>query len=185
MSTALAITSPEHWSEALTGRIASTGNVVFAHRGMLDRLDLDRLLALSEVHCDAVSVGVSTRKRLMNLLIEGLENIRNHTPTELMGTAFAFLVFGAGGYRLAFGNAAPQVIVTALSHRIDILNEMDEADLREHHLRLLANEGRTERGGAGLGLLTLVRKSSGPIVAHTFPRDDRTAFLAFELELAA
>lgn len=185
MSIALPIEGTGHWASELARRSAGAGSVVFAHTGPLEREEMERLVTLSETHSLVSSVGVSTRKRLVNLLVEGLENIRHHTPGDLAATAFALLVFESGAYRLVFGNAAPQVTVTSLSHRIGILNEMDEADLREYHLKLLANEGRTERGGAGLGLLTMARKSSGPIVTHAFPRDGETAFLALELVLAA
>ncbi|MBX2973834.1 MAG: hypothetical protein KF797_12085 [Flavobacteriales bacterium] len=185
MQTALSIAEQGHWSDELARRHAAGGTVVFTHIGLLDRAELDRLMDLSGSHCISSAVGVAMRKRLVNLVVEGLENIRRHTPDALAHTAFAQLVFESGGYRLVFGNAAPQVIVTALSHRIGILNEMDEADLREHHLKLLANDGRTERGGAGLGLLTMVRKSNRPVVAHAIPRDSGTAFLALELVLAA
>jgi hypothetical protein len=185
MSIALPIGESGHWASELARRSAGAGSVVFVHTGLLEREEMERLVALSEEHCLASSLGVSTRKRLVNLLVEGLENIRYHTPVDLAATAFALVVFEGGAYRLVFGNAAPQVTVASLTHRIGILNEMDEADLREYHLKLLANEGRTERGGAGLGLLTMARKSSGPIVTHAFPRDGDTAFLALELFLAA
>lgn len=185
MAIARSIARNGHWADELVQRHAGAGELVFVHQGELDRPELERLAELSETHCMRSSVGVSTRKRLVNLMVEGLENIRHHTPGDLADTAFALLVFESGSYRLIFGNAAPQVIVASLSHRIGILNEMDEVDLREHHLKLLANEGRTERGGAGLGLLTMVRKSSGPVLTHAFPRDNETAFLALELVLAA
>lgn len=185
MSTALSIAEQGHWADEFARQQIGSGQVVFAHRGVLDRPEMERLIEISEAQCIATSVGVATRKRLLNLLVEGLENVRHHTPGDLGHTSFAMLVSGPEGYRLFFGNAAPQVIVTSLSHRICILNDMDEADLREHHLKLLANEGRTERGGAGLGLLTMARKSSGPIITHSFPRDTGTAFLAVELALAA
>lgn len=185
MSTALSIAEQGHWSDDLARDHLEAGTVVFVHHGELDRHGMERLIEISEAHCIGSAVGVATRKRLLNLLVEGLENIRNHTPGDLAHTAFALLLFEPNGYRLFFGNAAPQVIIAALSHRIDILNEMDEADLREHHLKLLANEGRTERGGAGLGLLTMARKSTGPIITHAVPRDAMTAFLALELVLGA
>lgn len=184
MSTALAMISSDHWSEVLTGRIATTGHVVFTQHGVLERDDIDRALALAEAHCETASVAISVKKRLLNLVIEGLENIRHHASADLAHSAFAVLVHQQDGFRFAFGNAAPQVIIASLSHRVGILNEMDEADLREHLLKLLSNSGRTERGGAGLGLLTMARKCSGPIVVHSFPRDALSGFLAFELVLA-
>lgn len=185
MSLALPISEPRHWADELAERLAAAGEVVFAHRGPMEHAQLEQLLATAEEHSLVAKVGVSARKRLFNVLVEGLENVRHHTPEQLVDTAFAMLVHEEGGYRVFFGNAAPQITVALLSQRVSILNEMDEADLREHHLKLLANEGRTERGGAGLGLLTMARKSTGPILTHAFPRDNETAFVALELALAA
>lgn len=185
MSLAWPINHSAHWADELVVRYARSGAVVFAHRGALGPLHLQHLLTVAEEHSTASKVGLSARKRLFNVLVEGLENVCHHTTSALADTAFAFLVFEGGGYRLFFGNAAPQVTVALLSQRVGILNEMDEADRREHHLKLLANEGRTERGGAGLGLLTMVRKSTGPILTHAFPRDSETAFVVLEVELAA
>ncbi len=185
MSVLSALADTGHWADELAQRQAVAGAVVFAQRGSLDHARLEQLVALAEEHSLSARVGVSVRKRLFNVLVEGLENIRHHTPPELAESAFALLVHGPDGYRFLFGNAAPQVAATMLAQRVEILNEMDEADLREHHLKLLANEGRTERGGAGLGLLTMARKSSGPIVAHALPRDSETAYVALELVLVA
>ncbi|MCC6542239.1 MAG: hypothetical protein IT225_08475 [Flavobacteriales bacterium] len=185
MSVPLPIAEPGHWADAIPRQAEGSCRVLFVHQGELSRDELDRLIGVAEGHCLASLQSVATRKRLLNLLVEGLENVRCHTPADLADTAFAMLVFEQAGYRLFMGNAAPRIVVASMSHRIDILNDMDEADLREHHLKLLANEGRTERGGAGLGLLTMARKSTGPIITHAFPRDASTTFLALELVLAA
>lgn len=185
MSLAAHIAEQGHWADELTRRQAESDEVVFAFRGELHPTDLEQLLGAAEAHSIAAMAGVSARKRLFNVLVEGLENIRTHTEPELAGTSFALLVYNARGYRVLFGNAAPQVTVALLTSRVDILNEMDEADLREYHLKVLANEGRTERGGAGLGLLTMARKSSGLIRTHCIPRDQNTAFVVLELDLLA
>ena len=75
----------------------------------------------------------------------------------------------------------PGWLARLLTHRVGILNEMDEGDLRQHYMKLLANDGRTERGGAGLGLLTMARKSARPMVVRTLPRDGDSAYFALEL----
>jgi hypothetical protein len=185
MSLASPTYQPGHWADELAERYTKAGSVVFAHRGTMDHEAKERLLAVAEQYSLAAKVGVSARKRLFNVLVEGLENVLHHTPKELTDTGFALLVFEEDAYRLVVGNAAPQVIVAQLSQRVAILNDMDEVDLREHHLKLLANDGRTERGGAGLGLLTMARRSTRPIVAHAFPRDRETTFVALELILTA
>lgn len=145
---------------------------------------LEGLLSLVEQSSLSNGDSVSLRKRLFNVLVEGLENIHVHTPAELAETGFALLVRRDGGYVLFFGNAMPVASATLLAHRVEMLNEMDEADLREHYLKLLANEGRTERGGAGLGLLTLARKSNRPLVVHSLPHGINSTYVALELQLA-
>ena len=67
----------------------------------------------------------------------------------------------------------------------DILNEMDEADLKEHYLKLLSNSARSEHGGAGLGLLTMARKSAKPIVVRTARLCSMAAFLIMEVRIPA
>lgn len=187
MNAVNALTPLGHWAAALHQHLATfgQGEVVFAHHGPVDRTLLEALVAQAENHSLASTDGVSLRKRLFNVLVEGLENVHHHTPAEMADSGFALLFRSSAGYRILLGNALPSAHAAQLSHRLSILNEMDEADLREHHLRLLANEGRTERGGAGLGLLTMARKSSGPIVAHQVPRDQASVYVALEIALAA
>jgi len=180
------IGSNEHWANGLVERMhaAVPGELIFFHQGKIDRSDLDQLLALAEERSIAASDGVILRKRLYNVLVEGLENVQLHTPTELSSTGFALLVRQEDGYRIALGNALPLASALSLTHRVAILNDMDEADLREHYLKLLANEGRTAKGGAGLGLLTMARKCASPIVTHTVSRDPDSAYVALELALS-
>jgi hypothetical protein len=90
------------------------------------------------------------------------------------------LVHDAKGYLLATGNAVPPATATLLTHRMGILNQMDPQDLREHFLKLLANNSRTQEGGSGLGLLAIARRSTRPMVARTSSLGPYTAFLSFE-----
>jgi len=174
-----------HWASSLAEAYCagSAGEVIFAYCGTLDRPLLEELLARAEHQSLAANDPTPLRKRLYNVLVEGLENVHRHTPPELSDSGFALLVREGSTYRIALGNALPLAAATLLTHRVEILNDMDDADLREHYLKLLANEGRTERGGAGLGLLTMARKTARPMVARTIPRDQITAYVAVELSL--
>ncbi len=155
--------------------------LVFDHRGELDHGRLQQLLAHAEEASVRFGDTVTLRKRLFNVLVEGLENLNKHAPADHRNSAFAMLVERGDGYRMFIGNAVPLATAALLVHRVGILNEMEEVDLKEHFLRLLANDGRTGQGGAGLGLITMARKSARPMVMHTFPRDEQTAYFALEV----
>ncbi len=157
------------------------GLIVFKHVGIMDPMTIALLLSKAENASLNVADGVAMRKRLINVLVEGLENMHRHTPEGERSSGFALLVDHVDGYRLVLGNAVPVASAALLVHRVEMLNEMEEVDLKEHFLKLLANDGRTERGGAGLGLITMSRKSARPMRVHSIPKDEHTAYFALEL----
>lgn len=173
----------EHWSGQAVGHLlAGSGHrPVFAHFGRVDHTVVERLLAEAESASLSVGDAVSVRKRLFNVLVEGLENVRVHAGEQFEDTAFALLVDAGDGYRLAFGNALPLAMAAMLSHRMEVLNSMEEADLKQHFMLMLGNDARTERGGAGLGLLTMARKSHRPMLVRTLPLNEGTAYFVMEL----
>lgn len=173
----------EHWSGQAVGHLLMGEGYrqVFAHCGRVDHSVVERLLAEAESASLAAGDAVSVRKRLFNVLVEGLENVHVHAGEQFSETAFALLVDAGDGYRLAFGNALPMATAALLSHRVEILNSMEEADLKQHFMLMLGNNARTERGGAGLGLLTMARKSHRPMVVRTLPLNEGAAYFVMEL----
>ncbi len=176
-------TGAEHWSAPVSAPLKKEAGsaVVFEHHGPMDHSVVETLLATAEEASLAARDAVGLRKRLFNVLVEGLDNMRLHAGEDHRESAFAVLVDTPAGYRLLMGNALPVATAALLTHRVGILNEMDEMDLREHYMKLLSNDSRTERGGAGLGLLTMARKSARPMVVRTLPRDGGSAYFALEL----
>ena len=154
--------------------------VVFAYQGAMDHEQVQNLVAMAENSSLTHEDGVGPRKRMMNVLVEGLENVHHHSLGTHREAAFALCVRDARGYRLAFGNAVPLAMAALITHRVGILNEMDEADLKEHYLKLLSNTARSEHGGAGLGLLTIARRSAKPIMVRTAKLCPQAAFLTME-----
>ncbi|MFZ1688335.1 MAG: DUF6272 family protein [Flavobacteriales bacterium] len=173
----------QQWSvEARDRRCAQDGRtIVFAHQGELTQDGLAELVAIAEhyslVQCD----DVSTRKRLVGVLVEGLENAHRHVTAAFRQSIFAVLTCNNERYMVAVGNAMPIVTAALLSHRVSILNEMDDVDVKEHYLKLLSNTGRTKSGGAGLGLLTMARKSRRPVSCISDRLD--AAHVGFAMEL--
>lgn len=154
--------SPDHWSadrlHPLSGGLPI--DVVFAHYGSLQTGTKELLVHRFEERSLAAADPLSLRKRLFNALCEGLDNLALHTEPASQESCFAVLLRRESGYHLFLGNHVPSTTAQMLLHRFDVLAGMSEVDLRECFLKLLANDGRTERGGAGLGLLTMARKSS-------------------------
>ncbi|MBK9176508.1 MAG: hypothetical protein IPM46_09255 [Flavobacteriales bacterium] len=177
--------SKDHWSEQLLAPVQAAGStrVVFAHHGPVDHAMKERLMAQAEAYSLEIADSVVLRKRLFNVMVEGLDNLTLHTVSAHGESCFATLLDSGSGYRLFLGNTVPVSTAEMLAHRVQVLNDMSDTDLKEHFLMLLANDGRTERGGAGLGLVTMARKSGRGLTAHVIPLDQGHARLVMELAL--
>lgn len=172
-----------HWSvpHVTRAHMRHSAEVLFLHQGGVDHSVVEQLLARAERWSMEDGVPVGVRKRLFNVLVEALENLHHHALDMHRSGTWAGLLRKDDAYIVLIGNPVPQTTALVLQNRIDILNDMDEETLKQHYLALLSNEGRTERGGAGLGLLTMARKSQRPIGLVTEVVDEGTARVVMEL----
>ncbi len=175
----------DHWSSDPNLGLPqeSADSVVLRLTGVVGHAELERFVQHAEAWSLEAADGVVTRKRLLNVLVEALENLRTHTDPALAHTSFAVLKADEQAYTLLVGNAMPSASAAVVSHRIEVLNAMSEPDLKQHYLLLLGNTGRTDRGGAGLGLITIARKSARPLNVTSRVRDEATRYLILEARI--
>ncbi len=176
--------SYDRWYRSFHGGKASAidGDVIFEHAGAMEHADVERLLSVAEAWSLAKEDPKLLRKRLVNVLMEALENLSRHVDHECQQTVLARLIRTSDSYRLVIANAVPLASAAVLMSRVEILGKMSPEELKEHNMILLQSEGRTTKGGAGLGLVTMARKCNGRIAAYSSPIDERSAL--FQLDLA-
>lgn len=167
-----------------TGTSPSDGAVlVLSHYGALDAAGSEQAIEKAESFSRDTGDATSVRKRLVNLLLEALGNLVRHVDEEGRPSVKVEVWQEQEHYRMQFCNDVPVTTAALLVHRIELLNEMDEEALKTHYNKLLSNDGRTERGGAGLGLVTMARRSARPMRASACPRAQGRAYLCLELAL--
>lgn len=157
--------------------------VVFEHVGQVDHGTVARMMDAADRSDRLAFDGVLMRKRLVNIAMEALENIHHYAIEGLHGHSYALLVSDVRGYAMVFGNAVEPATGALLINRLGIINQMDRDDLKEHYQKLLNNEGRSSQGGAGLGLLTIARRSRGPLVGTTAPLIMGKSLFSLEVRL--
>lgn len=153
--------------------------MVLEHGGCTDYTTTASLVKEAESFSLNMDDGTAVRKRLVNVVMEAVDNVGKHALGILCNASFILLVRDSKGYLLTTGNAVPSATATLLEHRMALLNGMHPEDLRDHYLKLLSNSSRSDHGGAGLGLLTLVRKCNRPIEVCSEALGPYTAYLTF------
>ena len=137
---------------------------LLSYIGPVDSAGREGLLALAEKSAAAAG-GRTMMKRIGNVLIECLQNVMRHGLIEDDGFTQLYLTLEATpiGFQVQCGNMVDFEMRQLLSHRLSEINGMEPDALRKAYIETLCNGELSDKGGAGLGLLSLAKKASGPI----------------------
>lgn len=135
-----------------------------------------RLIDLQEQHLEREGASRGIRGKLAFVLVEAYQNIVRHRVKDDpvaagQGRSLFLLRCGVDAHEVTAINAVPRSEVGALEVALERLSGLDMGEMKRIFLRGLQNEVRTERGGAGLGLVEMARRSGNPL-RHTFTAVD-------------
>jgi len=96
------------------------------------------------------------------ILVELLQNVSRHNIEDkgFKDGIFMITEAGEGEYWTSVGNVVDGPTRQLLTERIDQLNAMDAMDLKKAYKKTLREGSFSDKGGAGLGLIEIARKSS-------------------------
>ena len=140
---------------------ASGELLVFAHFGDFTPNRNEHILeAISCTDINKKEIRQTT-KRVITVLVEMLQNISIHGERGDNGLMNAYSVVAKGNdyFRLCTGNMLNVASAKSLMRRLELLTEFDKEDLRTKIRQRLKDEGLSDKGGAGLGLLTIAKKA--------------------------
>lgn len=161
-------------------------NVVVNHFGIFSQ-DLINSIA-DGVEELMVSFGDQKKlvKRIFSILIEGLQNIRLHGEKDELNRQLAYLFFAknTSNYKIIFGNIIQNEDREILVNYLDRINGMNESELKELYVNILANGYLSKKGGAGLGFLTMRIKSENPLTYSIENLDAEKALFTVEVVLS-
>jgi len=116
-------------------------------------------------------------KRIYNIAIETLQNLYHHSDNfEIIGTGevktvsnttFILKETEAGKYQIITGNFIKKDNIRLLKERIDQLNFLNLTEVKALYKLILNNEEFSKKGGGGLGIIDLVKRT-GQNLAYNF-----------------
>jgi hypothetical protein len=167
-------------------RIVSPGvkaTLLFSHFGDFDASKVENTIKLIESGVLENGDKRVTMKRVCGMLIELLQNISNHGARDGKGHMHAYLIVAKIGneYQLFTGNLILAETIIPMQQRLTELMKMDLTGLRKLYIDILCNDEFSNRGGAGLGLVTIVKRAEKKI-DFTIEQVDKH-FGSFRLEV--
>tara|TARA_B100000809_G_scaffold176736_1_gene174179 strand:- start:61 stop:1146 length:1086 start_codon:yes stop_codon:yes gene_type:complete len=127
-------------------------------------------------------------KRLSFLTTETFQNIVRHGHTEIENVKK--IKFGM----FSFSTTADSIILTTVNQitnikarKLDLelkeLNSLNSVELKSKYIDILTNSDRTENGGAGIGFISILRKTKGKIDYRIKKIDNNISNFLFQSNL--
>ena len=148
------------------------------YNGTFDDFFTDKLISLADY-----DISKKAKRRMAFLMSESFQNIVRHSDEQPGGSLKRlFGIRGIDPYLHIFSsNLVNDKDKSYLEKTLNHINQLDKEKLKEYYTKVL-NEGMiSEKGGAGLGLIEMAKRSERPVQVDFKPQDNGT--YAFNLQV--
>jgi hypothetical protein len=152
-------------------------HLMFAYRGEVTGDNSVALLSLLEKEMELSAFSLLGRKRLFMFVLENLQNITRH-GSSARDEVTSLVVYNktADGYTVSTGNVLKKREVKGLRQNLDKINSLDPESIREVYKAMLQDSNIGHKGGAGLGLIEMARKTGNKLDYDFLPIDNSYSY---------
>jgi transcriptional regulator of heat shock response len=136
------------------------GKEIIYHSGNVLSQDVDRIVSTIENKLEGENKQVI--KKILFLSVETLQNIIHHSDKNTKGETFAYfeLIKENDYYLIKTGNLITNETTQTLSDRLHSILQLNEDEVKENILEKISEPEFTDKGGAGIGLLSIHKKTN-------------------------
>lgn len=147
--------------------------IIQAHKGEWTHEDVESFVFDLESKLLEKGIKKGIAKRMFSLIIEALQNIRLHGERDENGVqqSFYFIALKPDRFTVITANVILNRVIEKVQTRIEKINELDKAGLKEYYMDTLTDGQRSSKGGAGLGFITVAMKAKNKIDYDFSPID--------------
>jgi hypothetical protein len=143
-------------------------NFEYIYRGKFTKNITANLLALTETNLEKTSDTQKLKKKIYFVMVECLQNITKHQDKikETIGEESAILVIQKKDkkYFITTGNVIENFHINKLTGQLEKVNSLSAEELKVYYQEMLINGEISTKGGAGLGLIAMARKTGTKLI---------------------
>jgi len=166
------------------------GNIMLSFKGEVTSDLLTSILQIMESKMETLEEPPKIKKKVYNILVECLQNLYHHLDdddfkTKINEKSALFMIRKEEGeYSIMTGNFITNENVELMEGRLDTINEMDKDELKVYYKEVLNNGEMSAKGGGGLGMIDIARKSGKKLEYNFAPIDDTYSFFSLNIKVA-
>jgi hypothetical protein len=151
--------------------------LMFAYRGVVTNENSVNLLMLLEKEMENSEFGFVGRKRLFMFVLESLQNVSRHS-NKSQHANMSLVVYSKtdNGYTVTTGNVLPTSGINDLKVKLDEINNLETKEIRNVYRQMLSTSEFSNKGGAGLGLIEMAKKTGNKLDYDFVPIDDEYSY---------
>jgi len=166
------------------------GNIMLSFKGEVTSDLLTSILQIMESKMETLAEPPKIKKKVYNILVECLQNLYHHLDdddfTKRVNEKSALFMIRKldGEYSIMTGNFIAAENVEMMKGRLDRINEMDKDQLKLYYKEVLNNGEMSAKGGGGLGMIDIARKSGKKLEYNFDPIDEDYSFFSLNIKVA-
>lgn len=156
-------------------------NIILVYEGEVTQSVTKTFSALTEQQMKETEDSSKTQKRLYHVMVECLQNVCKHADEEggspiYPGRGIFIVSTTDDVYTVTTGNIVTNEKGEAIKAMLNKFNSLDADEIKEEYKRMMKESRLSEKAGAGLGFIDIVKKTGNKIEYHFEKVNDRTSF---------
>ncbi|MAW84076.1 MAG: hypothetical protein CL832_06675 [Crocinitomicaceae bacterium] len=169
-------------------------NVLLAFKGTVTSELLSSVFQIMESKMDDLNDSPATKKKVFNVLVECLQNLYHHIDdfdnenvildsTGDKKSAIFSILRNDDSYNIVTGNFIFPKNVDEITKKINYINSLNRDELKAYYKEVLNNGKLSEKGGGGLGLIDIAKKSRNKLQYSFREIDDDYSFFTLTVKI--
>ncbi|GIV26566.1 MAG: hypothetical protein KatS3mg027_0380 [Bacteroidia bacterium] len=159
---------------------------VLAYDGVINQSTITKLESDIEEKILSYNYPKSLTKKIFFIAVELLQNLYIHGAQDDTGTKHNFIIITKNDKELIVltANLIENENVNKIKNIFDTINSFKSYDeLKKYYMERLENNDLSDKGGAGLGFITIGLKSHPPLAYKFIPINDKFSYFELSVKL--
>jgi len=157
----------------------------YIYRGGFSQNISKKLISLAETNVKKSAGRTALKNKIYFVMVEGLQNITKHEydKSDDKGSGMFAIQKQKDKFYITTGNVITKENEKTLKPKLDQINILERDQLNKLKKEVLVGGELSDKGGAGLGLIEMARKSGKKLVYDFTDLNEKASFFYFRTEI--
>ena len=156
--------------------------ITLVYEGEITHQITKAFTSLAEMEMAKEEEESTVQRKVFHVMVECLQNVSKHADTpgladyRYAGRGIFLVSRGENRYHVISGNLIEREKAVRLQENLEALNKMSKEELSTLYKSKMREGALSDKGGAGLGFIDIIRKTGNPLEFHFMDIDETHQF---------